>query len=50
MIRANRLSHTGGVTMTIAKPTKEQLLWQEQEPGVIIHYVANVYKPELSFS
>ncbi len=31
----------------IAKPTSQQLLWQEQEMGVLIHYIMDIYAPEL---
>ncbi len=29
----------------IPKPTPQQLLWQEQELGVIIHYIMDIYAP-----
>ncbi len=32
----------------LAKPTPEQLLWQEQELGVLIHYVIEIYDPTLT--
>ncbi len=32
----------------IAKPTSEQLVWQEQELGVLIHYVMDIYNPSLT--
>ncbi len=31
----------------IAKPTPQQLLWQEQELGVIIHYIMDIYAPHM---
>ncbi len=31
----------------IAKPTARQLLWQDQELGVLIHYLADVYAPHI---
>ncbi len=31
----------------IAKPTPQQLLWQEQELGVLIHYIMDIYAPDL---
>lgn len=34
--------------MYTAKPTKEQLIWQDMELGVIIHYCMEIYRPELS--
>lgn len=34
--------------MYIAKPTKEQLVWQDMELGVIIHYCMEIYNPDLS--
>ena len=33
--------------MTIAKPTREQLAWQDMELGVLIHYCMEIYRPEL---
>jgi alpha-L-fucosidase len=33
--------------MYIAKPTKEQLAWQDMELGVLIHYCLEIYRPEL---
>ena len=33
--------------MFIAKPTKEQLAWQDMELGVIIHYCLEIYRPDL---
>lgn len=33
--------------MYIAKPTKEQLAWQDMELGVLIHYCMEIYNPEL---
>ena len=30
----------------IAKPTKQQLLWQDMELGVIIHYCMEIYNPD----
>ena len=33
--------------MFIAKPTKEQLAWQNMELGVIIHYCLEIYRPDL---
>ena len=30
-----------------AKPTKEQLVWQDMELGVLIHYCLEIYRPEL---
>ena len=33
--------------MPIAKPTKEQLAWQEMELGVLIHYCLEIYRPDL---
>ncbi len=33
--------------MYIAKPTKEQLAWQDMELGVIIHYCMEIYRPDL---
>ena len=33
--------------MYIAKPTKQQLAWQEMELGVIIHYCMEIYNPDL---
>ncbi len=32
---------------TIPKPTPQQLLWQEQELGVIIHYIMDIYAPHM---
>ncbi len=32
----------------IAVPTSQQLLWQEQELGVLIHYIMDIYAPELT--
>ncbi len=32
----------------IAIPTSQQLLWHEQEFGVIIHYIMDIYAPRLS--
>ncbi len=29
------------------KPTQQQLLWQEQELGVIIHYIMDIYAPHM---
>ncbi len=34
--------------MHIAKPTKEQLAWQDMELGVLIHYCMEIYRPDLS--
>ncbi len=34
--------------MHVAKPTKEQLAWQEMELGVLIHYCLEIYRPELT--
>ncbi len=31
--------------MYVAKPTPQQLAWQDMELGVIIHYVLSIYKP-----
>ncbi len=31
----------------IPKPTPQQLLWQEQELGVIIHYIMDIYAPRM---
>ncbi len=31
----------------IAKPTREQLAWQDMELGVLIHYCMEIYRPEL---
>ncbi|MCR4907009.1 MAG: alpha-L-fucosidase [Clostridiales bacterium] len=33
--------------MYIAKPTKEQLAWQDMELGVLIHYCLEIYRPDL---
>ena len=33
--------------MYTAKPTKEQLVWQDMELGVLIHYCMEIYRPEL---
>ncbi len=33
--------------MFVAKPTAQQLAWQEMELGVIIHYCMEIYRPEL---
>lgn len=33
--------------MTVTKPTKEQLVWQDMEIGVLIHYCMEIYRPEL---
>ncbi len=33
--------------MYIAKPTAEQLAWQDMELGVIIHYCMEIYRPDL---
>ena len=33
--------------MHIARPTKEQLAWQEMELGVLIHYCLEIYRPDL---
>ncbi|MGN1346791.1 MAG: alpha-L-fucosidase [Eubacteriales bacterium] len=33
--------------MYAAKPTKEQLAWQDMELGVIIHYCMEIYRPDL---
>ncbi len=33
--------------MHVAKPTKEQLAWQDMELGVLIHYCMEIYRPEL---
>ena len=33
--------------MYTAKPTKEQLVWQDMELGVLIHYGMEIYHPEL---
>ncbi|MDO4397374.1 MAG: hypothetical protein Q4C21_03075 [Oscillospiraceae bacterium] len=30
----------------IAKPTKQQLLWQDMELGVIIRYCMEIYNPD----
>ena len=35
--------------MYIAKPTKEQLAWQELELGVLIHYGMEIYRPKLPY-
>lgn len=32
--------------LNVVKPTPQQLEWAEQEVGVIIHFVANIYNPE----
>ena len=32
----------------IAKPTNKQLEWQELELGVLIHYILNIYRPDMS--
>ena len=34
--------------MYTAKPTKEQLAWQDMELGVLIHYCMEIYHPELT--
>lgn len=34
--------------MYVAKPTKEQLAWQDLELGVLIHYCLEIYRPELT--
>lgn len=34
--------------MYTAKPTKEQLAWQDMELGVLIHYCMEIYRPELT--
>ncbi len=34
-------------TKSVATPTPQQLLWQEQELGVLIHYIMDIYAPEL---
>lgn len=31
----------------IAKPTDKQLEWQEMELGVLIHYILDIYRPDL---
>ena len=31
-----------------AEPTKRQLLWQDAELGVLIHYCMEIYRPELT--
>ncbi len=33
--------------MYIAKPTQEQLAWQDMELGVLIHYCLEIYRPDL---
>lgn len=33
--------------MYVAKPTPEQLVWQDRELGVLIHYCLEIYRPEL---
>ena len=33
--------------MYIAKPTKQQLAWQDMELGVLIHYLMDIYRPDL---
>ena len=33
--------------MYTAKPTKEQLAWQDMELGVLIHYCLEIYRPDL---
>ncbi len=33
--------------MYVAKPTERQLAWQDLELGVLIHYVLDIYHPEL---
>ncbi|MCR5263548.1 MAG: alpha-L-fucosidase [Clostridiales bacterium] len=33
--------------MYIAKPTKQQLAWQDMELGVLIHYCLEIYRPDL---
>lgn len=30
----------------IAKPTKQQLIWQDMELGVLIHYCMEIYNPD----
>ena len=32
--------------MHIAKPTDKQLVWQDLELGVLIHYLLENYKPD----
>ncbi len=32
----------------IPKPTSQQLFWQEQELGVIIHYIMDIYAPHMT--
>ncbi len=32
----------------IAKPTQRQLMWQEQELGVLIHYIMDIYAPDMA--
>lgn len=32
----------------LPKPTPQQLLWQEQELGVIIHYIMDIYAPHMT--
>ena len=34
--------------MPIAKPTKQQLAWQDMELGVLIHYCMEIYRPDLT--
>ncbi|MBR4204600.1 MAG: alpha-L-fucosidase [Clostridia bacterium] len=34
--------------MHVAKPTAEQLVWQDMELGVLIHYCLEIYRPELT--
>ena len=34
-------------TVFTAKPTKEQLAWQDMELGVLIHYCMEIYRPDL---
>ena len=33
--------------MHIAKPTEQQLAWQDMELGVLIHFCPEMYHPEL---
>ena len=36
--------------MNIAKPTAQQLAWQDMELGVLIHYCLEIYRPDLKGS
>ena len=49
-MQMNRGKQIGEAPLYIAKPTEKQLEWQELELGVLIHYVAQIYRPDMTDS